>query len=315
MPSQKSTTVRAPGGPTGPRAPAPVRFTLRTLEAVTPWIGAVLAEQLWFRLPPTPAPERRARHAPEGGEPFTVRWAGGSVQGVTYGPAGERTAYLVHGWGGWWQQLGGHVPALLDAGYRVVAYDAPSHGDSAPGRLGRRRSTVIEMAQAYGAVAGVHGSPHLVVAHSIGAVAVLRAGDVPPAAGYAFLAPASTFDDMVRHFARLLDLGPRSRQILLERVERRIGAQLATFDATVLAGELLARVGAGGGAADSRVPALLSVHDPEDAETTAQGSAGLVRDWPGAELVLVEGLGHRRLLWDMDVVATVAGFARRIPSG
>ena len=95
-------------------------------------------------------------------------WAHGTVRGRVYGDWGNPTAYLVHGWGGWWQQLSAHVEPLLARGFCVVAFDAPSHGDSGPGVHGRRSTTFLEMAEALGAVVSEFGRPTLVVAHSAG---------------------------------------------------------------------------------------------------------------------------------------------------
>jgi pimeloyl-ACP methyl ester carboxylesterase len=285
-------------------APAPLRATFRALEATSPATAGVLAERLWFRLPRRASEERRDRFAPEGGRELTVAWAGGTLRGVAYGREDAPTAYLVHGWGGWWQQLGAHVQPLVDAGYRVVAYDAPSHGSSARGRHGPRSTTLIEMAEAQAAVVRQEGPAHLVVAHSIGAVVSLWAGahEGARASAYAFLAPASTISSMVRWFEQVLDVGPRSQRVLIDRVERRVGHRVDAFEIVALAGQVLG---------DRMTPALLTAHDPADPETPVGGSLDLVETWPGAEMSLVEGLGHRRLLWDADVVASVADFARR----
>lgn len=312
MSPQKSTTVRTPRRPAAPgptvpappRGPAPLRATFRVLESTSPSVAAALAERLWFRLPPRPTAERRARHAPAGGRRLTVEWSGGTLHGVTFGPEGAPTAYLVHGWGGWWQQLGAHVPPLLEAGYRVVAYDAPSHGGSGPGAYGARSTNLLEMAEALTAVIRQQGPADLVVAHSVGAVVSLWSGaHHEPAGDYAFLAPASTVLSMVEFFENSLGLGPRSRDLLIERVERRVGESIEVFEVLRLAERVLDRAG--------WEPRLLTVHDPMDPETPVSGSLDLSEAWPRAELSLVQHLGHRRLLWNEDVVATVADFARR----
>lgn len=299
MAPKKSTIVRSPLG-----GRAALRGTFRLLEATAPPLGARLAERLWFRLPPRPTAGSRTRRSPVGGRELVVTWEDLTVHGVAYGPERAPTAYLVHGWGGWWQQLGGHVQPLVEAGYRVVAYDAPSHGSSPPGRHGARSSTILEMAEALSAVARHEGAPDLVVAHSIGAPVSLWSGvDGTVARAYAFLAPASTVASMVGWFRSALAVGPRSADELVRRVERRVGHPVSDFDTVRLAGRLVTTAG--------MTPALLAVHDPADPETPVSGSTSLAAAWPGASLHLVDGLGHRRLLWDRDVVATVADFAGR----
>jgi pimeloyl-ACP methyl ester carboxylesterase len=55
------------------------------------------------------------------------------------------------------------------------------------------------------------------------------------------------------------------------------------------------------------IPALL-VHDQEDDDVPWQEGATLARTWPGATSVKTQGLGHRRILRDPDVVARSVAF-------
>ena len=300
MSPEKSTIDRFPA-PEPPVLPVPAgaRAALRLLERLSPDLAGRLAEWMWFRLPPAPSRERRERHAPHGGEPFDLAWGGGRVSGRVFGAAGDPTAYLVHGWGGWWQQLGAHVDPLVASGMRVVAFDAPSHGASRPGRLGPRSSTLVEFAEALAAVVAEFGHPAAVVAHSAGSVGALHARDLGARAdAYALLAPPDSMAPMMRRFSSLLGVGPRSAQRMLARAERRIGLPLGHFDMVQVARSLEPR------------PPLLLVHDRHDPETPAEGSVALAAAWPGADLVLTEGLGHRRVLWDPATVERVTAFVR-----
>ncbi|MCK0111536.1 alpha/beta hydrolase [Ornithinimicrobium sp. F0845] len=313
MATHKSTIVRAelhaavpPGTPTPrpPRAPALVRAFLRVTDPVAPGLSARVAEALWFRLSPTP---RGIRHlgTPAGGTPFTTRGDGLAVHGRTYGPEGAPTAYLVHGWAGWWQQLAALVQPLVDAGFRVVAYDAPSHGDSAAGAYGPRSSRVMEMADAYALVVRDHGPADLVVAHSIGAMATMWAAARGTGAGaYAFVAAAASVEPMLHTFGHTLHLGHRTRRRMAARIERRIGHPFAAFDVPDLA-----RSVAGAQAA----PRLLAVHDRDDRMTPVSGSVAITRAWPGSELRLTDGLGHRRILSHPETIARVASFGSHRP--
>ncbi|CAN5855776.1 alpha/beta fold hydrolase [soil metagenome] len=298
MSREKSTIVR----PTPRPAPYPVRAGFGGLDRWAPDVAARIVEHLWFRLPAAPTTERRARRQPPGGHPFAINKDGVRVVGRIFGPDDAPTAVLVHGWGGWWQQLGAHVHPLLDAGYRVVAYDAPSHGDSPVGRHGSRSSTVLEIAGAYAAVLWQQGPADLVLAHSLGAMAAVWAHDRGSVAGaYAFLAPMASVAPTVDGFHQVLGMGRRTRQLLVQRVESRIGHRFADFDVEAIG----CRLGTAGAS-----PPLLCIHDLGDTETPAQGSVAITTAWPGGGLLLTEGLGHRRLLWDDHVVRQVAEFAR-----
>jgi pimeloyl-ACP methyl ester carboxylesterase len=204
--------------------------------------------------------------------------------------------YLVHGWGGWRRQLDGFVGPLVEAGYRVVAFDAPSHGASDPGPEGPGRGTILEFADALGAVVAANGPAQAVVAHSLGATAAAVAIDRGLAVERAvFVSPMADPLPYTRTFADRLGFGERVRTRLVDRIERRVGMPLSAFDVPAMA----ARV---------PTPPLLLVHDRLDAETGWSDSAAIARSWPRARLVTTSGLGHRRILRDPAVVAEVVGF-------
>ena len=286
---QKSTIVRS--------------FAL--LERVAPGVGARWAEHLWFTVPA--ARGRRDRQAAPGC-PFQVPVHGRMVAGEVWG---ERPAhgdhgrpgqgdppvvYLVHGWGGWRWQLDGFVAPLVEAGFRVVAFDAPSHGASDPGPEGPGRSTVLELADALAAVVAANGPAHAVVAHSLGATAAafaIRRG--LPVERAAFVAPMADPLPYTRTFAGRLGFGERVRTRLVGRIERRVGKPLSAFDVPAMAGQV-------------PTPPLLLVHDRLDAETGWSDSAAIAASWPQARLVTTSGLGHRRILRTPAVVREVVEF-------
>ncbi|AKU17676.1 alpha/beta fold hydrolase [Luteipulveratus mongoliensis] len=302
MTLEKSTTVRT-STPRTALSPAfrTLLATTRTLDRVAPEQAARIAEHLWFRLPEKPAPSYRERFTPAHGRRFRVRHDHVDVSGMIYGPDDAPTAYLVHGWGGWWQQLAAYVPALVDAGYRVVAYDSPSHGASAPGQHGGRSTTLMEMGDAFAVVAWQQGPADLVVAHSLGAMATMWAWTGGTRAkAYAFLAPGVRVAPMVGAFGQMLGLSHGTTGRLARRLDRRIGYPAAHFDLDRIAHEVNAQ------APGTR---LLVAHDRDDRETPADGAVLLTDAWAGSDLVLTSGLGHRRVIWDEGVVRRVVQLA------
>jgi pimeloyl-ACP methyl ester carboxylesterase len=273
---QKSTIVR----------------TFGVLERLAPGIGARWAEILWFTVPRVPSQREQPAAAP--GRPFRVKLDGRTVAGERWGDG--PVVYLVHGWGGWRGQLGALVDPLVATGHRVVAFDAPSHGDSDPGPEGPGRSSIVEFADTLAAVAAVNGPASGVVAHSLGATAAayaLRNG--LPVGRMVFVAPMADPLPYTRAFAARLGIGERVRGRLVVRVERRVALSMSAFDVPAMAGKVA-------------TPPLLLVHDRLDTETSWADSAAIAQAWPAARLVTTTGLGHRRLLRDPGVVGEVVGF-------
>jgi pimeloyl-ACP methyl ester carboxylesterase len=54
-------------------------------------------------------------------------------------------------------------------------------------------------------------------------------------------------------------------------------------------------------------PALI-IHDPTDADVPFADAEAIAASWPDARLYVTEGLGHRRILRDRDVIAMATSF-------
>lgn len=304
-----------------------LRGGFRTLDPIAPGVAARWATRIWAT-PPRPAGADRMLPLAAGrdhrltrpGDQFLTalavapQWARRPVRRL---PRGRQLAvpatasmvvaevwgdgpvtYLLHGWGGRRTQLAALVEPLVAAGQRVVALDAPGHGQSGPGRLGGRRTTLAEFAEALAAVVAVTGPAHAVVAHSAGSnAAALAVRDGLAADRLVFVAPLADPLPFLHAFARLTGLGHRTRPRLLRRLTRIVGRDLADFDVPAWAAQ----------AEPGRLPRLLVVHDRADREARYAEGRALAAAWPNARLLTTEGLGHRRILADPEVIeATVA---------
>ena len=271
-----------------------MRITLRLLRgafgafgSVAPRPTAALAEFI-FRRPP----RHTARPAEEQfiatGEPMELGAGGARLRGWSWGRG--PTVVLVHGWGsrsGRWSVL---APQLVEAGFRVVAYDGPGHG-----RSRGRFASMPEFADALAAVAEQVGPVHGLVGHSLGGAAVALAMHRGLAANRAvLLAPAGDAESFSHRFAEVLNLPVRVRDRMQHNLEVKFGIRWEELELARLVGEM-------------RAP-LLVVHDAEDPDVPWEHGAGIARAWPEAELVTTTGLGHRRLLADPEVIGRVTSF-------
>jgi alpha-beta hydrolase superfamily lysophospholipase len=282
--AEKSTTVRTQLPP----VPAWVRSTVGAVDRVAPELVARGALRLWCR----PA---RAKHRPTipGGTAFRV----GPIVGQTFGDG--PAVYLVHGWGGHRAQLATLVQPLVDAGLRVVAYDAPSQGSSGAGELGRRRTTLPEMMAALGTAIGAHGPARAVVGHSMGAAAsALAVLDGTLTDRLVLVTPLADPSTYTVGFAHALGFSEQTRHRFIVRMETLAGRRLADLDIPVRAAN-----------APGPLPAALILSDRDDKEADHEDGARIARAWPGAELVVSEGLGHRRILRDEETIKRIVAFA------
>jgi pimeloyl-ACP methyl ester carboxylesterase len=266
------------------------RATFRVLCATAPGLAVRLAGRL-FRTPP----RRRRRSENEHetlatGERLDLSLHGQRLAVWRWG-RGPR-ALLVHGWGSRGARLSSFVRPLVEAGFSVVAFDAPGHGAS-EGRL----SSLPEYIAAIEEIAQRIGAPEVFVAHSMGGAAsaiAIKRGIVPKAA--VFLAPAANPGEWTERFAAVLRIPDDVIAGMKESFERQFGYRWDEFD--------VPRAGA------SLSVALLVFHDKEDAEVPWNNGAAITAAWPGAELVTTEGLGHKLIAHDPEVVRRAVAFLR-----
>jgi pimeloyl-ACP methyl ester carboxylesterase len=203
------------------------------------------------------------------------------------------TVLLVHGWHGRGAQLGAFAQPLTAAGFRVVAFDAPAHGRT-PGDS----TNLPEVSEALLTVARAFAPVHGVVAHSFGVACTLTAiaQGLAPQRVAALSAPSS-IEFLMDSFAARLGLSAPVMAVHRRLMEAQFGRDVwHRFSPRRIAGGL-------------DIPALL-FHDDEDHDVPWQEGETLARAWTGAELVRTQGLGHRRILRDPQVVARAVAFMR-----
>lgn len=270
-----------------------VAFTVG--EKLAPRRAARWASRLWFGVPSAPAEEKRDR----GVQPhvsFEVPIGDHCVRAHSWGQG--RPVLLLHGWSGWWQQMSVYIQPLVDAGFRPITWDAPSHGESEPGRYGEGRSGMPDLMDAVEAVAGKVGKPAGIVAHSGGAMAAaLSVIDGLDTDKVVFVSPSVAVEDMMALMGRRLGWGPRTIDAMAADINAQYGLKFMDFD-------VMSRAEA----ADRELPPGLFIHDTGDEETPHDGSDRLARVWPGARVLKTTGLGHYKVLWDKSTVDQVVRF-------
>ena len=263
----------------------------RLADLTAPRVAGRRASELWFTVPPQMAPTP----LPPGAEPFTVTSQGADVHGRVFGNG--PVVYLVHGWGGRGSQLASFVAPLLATGHRVVLFDAPAHGDSPHGPAGPGRTHGVEFARALDAVFSRFGPAEAVIAHSMGAIATylaLRFGWLGTKR-LVLIAPMVEAENLLDQFQAALGFGDRTRRAFDREADAFVGLPLAVFDALVQASYV------------EPVPTLV-VHDVNDRQTPYAHAEQLVLGLPDAAMVTTDGLGHRRILRDPQVIAEVLDF-------
>src|SRR5437762_846454 len=131
------------------------------------------------------------------------------------------------------------------------------------------RSSIVAFLTAIQAIDRTLGPVRGVVAHSIGTVATARALYEGLGADAAvFIAPPADLVLQAHTILEALGFGRRARELMQERIERRLGRAWSALDVR-------------GYAPAMRAP-LLVVHDRDDAGVPSQDGVIPARTWPGA---------------------------------
>lgn len=296
---EKSTIVRSLSSRHTDRA---MPSAARAISRLMPRLVARLAEHQLFRPPRRKVPGHEAALLATadpiaiglGPAPPLRAWSWSPNVDV---PSGRfrlpKTAMLIHGWAGRGGQLAAFAKPLVEQGYRVVAFDAPGHGRS-PGR----RTSLLAMADAILETAAWVGGVQALIAHSAGAAAATLAIERGLVADrVAFISPVDDISALMTRYAGSAGL----TQDVINRIravsERRLGIAWSSLRTS--------------GLAVYRHEPLLVVHDLDDRDVPISHGRRIAHSWRNAEQVTTEGLGHRRILRDADVLTRVTDFIDR----
>ncbi|MGF2686837.1 alpha/beta fold hydrolase [Marinobacter sp. DUT-3] len=262
------------------------RLALQLYARVSPQKAGRLVNRMAFRPSRLPMPTRY-EHLLDNTDSYTQLQHGSRT--IPVYSWGQGPVILgVHGWAGAGIQFGAWVDPLVEAGYRVVLFDAPAHG-----RAQGESTNLYEMAEVIAKVAASVGRVHGILAHSIGCIAVARAITDGLQANYvAMLAPPVSLTAVMENLGRQLGLSPEVLSVHLQLMEERFGASV--WDQLDL--EILSR---------SLTQRGLIVIDDDDTSISPEESQRVAETWDKAEVLRTSGLGHNRLLWSPMVVDTV----------
>lgn len=265
-----------------------IRLAFSILGPVFPRLMGRRAFDLWFRtrrFPESAAGKRFAREAQR--ETLVVEDLPVAVYTLGEGPV----VLFVHGWSGRGSQVAAFARPLVAAGYRVMAVDAPGHGDT-PGD----RTNILECTAVLHAFARNYGDVYAAITHSFGGMVLAYAmsNGMHIDRVVCISAPAHV-DYLLDGFAQTLAIPDKVIEDVQRRMDERFDEGFWETISTVV------------NVRDLDVPALV-IHDRDDHNVPWQQGKIIANAWPGARFMQTAGLGHGRILRDAGVVKAAVDF-------
>lgn len=262
------------------------RLALQLYARVAPQKAGQLVNRMAFRPSRLPMPSRY-EYLLDNADSYTQLQHGAhSIPVYSWGKG--PVVLGVHGWAGAGIQFGAWVNPLVEAGYRVVLFDAPAHG-----RAQGSSTDLFEMAEVTAKVADSVGQVHGILAHSMGCIATARAiKDGLNSQHLVMLAPPLSLTAVMGNLGQQLGLSQDVLNIHLRLMEERFGQSV--WDKLDL--EALSR---------SLTQRGVIVLDDDDTSVAPNESERISTNWQAAQVLRTRGLGHYRLLWSPLVIETV----------
>ena len=204
------------------------------------------------------------------------------------------TVLLAHGWESRRSHWAAFIPSLVEAGHRVVAIDAPAHGDSPGERVNvlQYGKCLVDVGNEIGPLAGIIG-------HSFGAGAIsvaLFQGLVVK--GAVLISGPSNLPLLIERWGRGQGISESDLPDFLKYVGEEVGVAIEDLDLARLAPHL-------------KVPALI-IHDKGDEDVPLEEGIRIAERWQGARQLITHRYGHRRILIAKEVVREAIGFIQKL---
>lgn len=239
--------------------------------------------------------KQKDREVIEWGNSYRVPYGGGELAVSTWGDASRPAVLLMHGWGGARAQMTGFVDPLLFAGYRVVAYDQPAHGES-DGRM----TNLLEIAPTMDLIQEKEGAFDAIIAHSFGTLVTSYAlvkRNFPPPSRLVYFGAFNRLLDSLPRFQAIAGLPDEIIAGLLNMIYENFGRGVLD---EIINETLTPQI---------QIPALM-FHDVTDNVTPVEDSRAIARAWKEAIYIETNGLGHRGALQSKEIHGQVVEFLK-----
>jgi pimeloyl-ACP methyl ester carboxylesterase len=270
--------------------PKPIILTAKLLQAISPKLVTLFAAKL-FTTPIKHAIPKRELQMDKNSKQQKISIPAIKKEIVVYEYGeGEKKVLLVHGWSGRGTQLVKIADELVNIGYQIISFDAPAHGKS-----GTKTTLMPEFIASILELEKQFGPFEFAIGHSLGGMSVLNAIkqnlNVKKAV---IIGSGDIIQDIIDDFVNKLQLQTKIGILLKDYFEKKNGVVMNSYSSSIAALEV-------------KTPVLI-FHDINDEDVDVKAAYNIQKHLLNSELVITEGLGHRKILGSEKVINRIKEF-------
>lgn len=266
-----------------------IRWIFPKLERFTPALAQQYFIKIFFTPLRYPIPEKEKAIIAQV-EKFELLVYGKKVQCYRWGSG--PMVFLVHGWAGRTSQFRKFIEPVMNAGFSVIGFDAPAHGNS-EGKQTNINEFEIVLHQLYETV----GKPEAIICHSFGGGAVLySAMNGLEVKKLIMIASPSIGDEIINTYLAAINGSWVTGNFFKNFIQHKYGKPFEEFTSQHFTKHLKQEID------------VLLVYDEDDKEVKLVHAYEIQKNYPSAQLHITKGLGHTRILKDDAVIANCVTF-------
>ncbi|WP_373057594.1 alpha/beta fold hydrolase [Zunongwangia sp. H14] len=270
--------------------PGYILLISKTLTKINPFLASRFAARLFLSPFKYKLPEREKKMDAQSLQTkLTIPSIDREIVVYEYGKSVKKIL-LVHGWSGRGTQLSKIADALISKGYGTISFDAPAHG-KAPGK----RSMMPHFVAAIHQLDKTHGPFEAVIGHSLGGMASLRAvKEGLKTKKLVVIGTADSITHITREFAANMKMNEEVARRMKTYLDTRLGQDMNTYSGAI--------------SAEGITTPTFVIHDKTDVDVSVNCAYKIHKTLENSKILITEGLGHRRILGDPEVINRITTF-------
>jgi len=272
--------------------PKGIRYTGKFLEAISPKLATLFAAKLFVTPIKHKIPKREwSMNQNSIQSSIKIPKIDKEIVIYKYGLSNKKVL-LIHGWSGRGTQLYKIADALIENGYATISFDAPAHGKSKGNKtlMPEFIACILEIEKHFGPF-------EFAIGHSLGGMALLNALKQNFTIKKAIvIGSGDVIQEIIDDFVQKIGLNPKLGFKLKEHFEKKYGEPMEDYGSSIVSKDIYQQI--------------LIIHDKNDEEVDVKAAYQINESLKSSQLIITEGLGHRKILGDKIVIENSIKFLK-----